>query len=172
MLNNNALDIVKKGLLKAADKYIDAGRKELKAQGHSASGRLEKSFETKLVGSLEQIMSADIYFNDYGIYLDTGVRPQNVRYSIAHLISWAKIKHPSKSLQEIKSFLYATRTVHKREGIATKASRRFSSTGKRTGWIADSMKKVDKVEDFIDFDKAVQLLLNKIAESYGESSRT
>lgn len=159
-------------LTKVSDAYIKEGRQVLIAQGHYASGSLDESFESEVVGTFEGIVSAEISFNEYGLALDTGVRPDKVKYAIKHLIPWAKIKHPDKSDEEIKNFLHATRTTHKTEGIGTKASSRFSSNGKRTGWIGDMTESVDKPEDFISFDRILDIILEGIVKNHGKGSRT
>lgn len=154
-----------------ADAYIKEGRKQLQIQGHKASGALERSFESDIRSTLNDIAGAEISFNDYGIYLDTGVRPDKVRYITTQLIPWARIIMPGKTLTELKTFLYFTRKKHKTEGIGTRASRRFSRNNKRTGWVGDTVENVNEPQDLFSFDRVIGCVMQGIIDNHGKGRR-
>lgn len=126
---------------------ISKDKERLRAQGHYASGRLEKSLKSKEYFQNGALVS-DFFTKSYGIDLDTGLRPNQIKYTKEDLLKWAKIVNPSSSDFNINSFVYFTMRKHSIEGTPTKASLRFSSTGERTKWIQRGNELVEK-----DFDK-------------------
>ena len=129
----------------AVDKVVEAGKDELRQQGHKASGRLEQSFEVDFDFSDLNRLVARIYVNDYALSLDTGVPASRIPYSrpgraktsryIEGLIPWAGIVKPGLNEKQRKSFAFAVATAHKREGMPTAGSYSFSKNGRRKEWI-------------------------------------
>lgn len=134
-------------------------RAELVAQGHRLSGKLEKSLQYKIEVS-STIAIGRIYSEDYGIFVELGVEPGRIPFGkqkgggkktslyIQGLISfWEK---RGLSGREAVSAAFATAKVHAREGMPSRASYRFSSTGQRTGFIkAVTERNLDKIGDII-----------------------
>lgn len=132
----DAIEAAMNEVMEAAQK---ASRHELRAQGHSLTGRGGKSIDYEIRrddDSVTGVMEGE----EYLIYLNFGVRPENVRYPISVMVGyWQKRGLPE---DEATRAAWATRAKHKREGIPTLASFRFSSTGERTGFITSALEKV------------------------------
>lgn len=111
-------------------------RKSLEAQGHTNRGRLAKSIEYD-VKAADGTVTGTMYFEDYGVYVNVGVKAANVRYPIQVMIDWWQDRGLSE--REATRAAWATRAVHKREGIPTRASSRFSETGQRTGFVEQAV---------------------------------
>lgn len=118
-------------------------RDELERQGHKLTGSLSNSFEFRISESRDQIISV-ISFNDYGEYVDRGVMARDIPYSgrtgaggkskyIQGLIRFFQLRGVGGD-QAVRA-AFATAAVHKREGMPTRASNRFSSVGTRKGFI-------------------------------------
>ena len=136
-------------------------QEELKAQGHNNTGNLIRSFEIVVSRSGRNVVG-EIRANFYIEYLNTGVKAANVPFQrgsgrksskyIDGLIDYFRTK--GLSAKESKKAAFATANKHKQDGIPTKASRRFSTTGKRTGAINIAVDKtqnkvIQKIEDEI-----------------------
>lgn len=139
--------ILLKNFGEGVDFLITKDKERLRAQGHYASGRLERSLRSQEYFQNGHLVS-DFYTRDYGIDLDTGLRPNQIKYTRQDLLEWAKIIMPSSSDFNINSFVHFTMRKHRIEGTPTLASLRFSSTGERTKWIQRGNELLDK-----DFDK-------------------
>lgn len=135
---------------KIGQKAIDLLGDSIKAQGHYFTGKLVRGFEVRLKPAEVQIWGAF-----YSKFLERGVRARQIKYPFARarieaLTAFFKAKGKGSIS---KSLAYATATVHaglaKKKGIGggmpTDASKRFSSTGKRTGFIEEALKKSDQI---------------------------
>ena len=115
---------------------------KLKEQGHNNTGSLLNSISYKITQTADSIIT-DFYMNNYGNIVDFGVRANRIPYRrgsgakkskyIDGLINYFQSKGLSDA--ESKRAAFATATIHKRDGMPTKASSRFSKTGERTGFI-------------------------------------
>ena len=147
---------------------------ELEEQGHRLSGKLEKSISYEILQEPNAFVIAFDYLK-YGIYVNNGVSPQNIPYSgrtgrggtskyIQALIDYAKARGMTKP----KSAAFAIAAKHKREGMPTKASRRFSANGRRTGFqnqvIEDTQKAIPKLIDEVMFKQLRIIFENLITE--------
>lgn len=131
---------------------------KLKEQGHNNTGSLLNSISYKITQTADSIIT-DFYMNNYGNIVDFGVRANRIPYRrgsgakkskyIDGLINYFQSKGLSDA--ESKRAAFATATIHKREGMPTKASSRFSKTGERTGFIT-------KV---IDYDNPYNIMLHE-----------
>lgn len=138
---------------------------EWKAQGHNLTGKAIRELETRIV---EKVNSTVIegYVIDYMANINSGVPASRIPYSsgsgartskyIDGLIDYVK-RRMGKSEREAQRIAFAIASKHKREGMPTKASRRFSSTGKRTGFIEQALGNVEP--------QLVQLIEQGIEES-------
>lgn len=107
-------------------------RDSLKAQGHVNRGTLSESIQYTVEVSAD-IGIGKMELADYGIYVNVGVSASRVNYPIQVMIDWWQDRGLSE--REATSAAWATRAVHKREGIPTRASARFSETGDRLGFV-------------------------------------
>lgn len=115
------------------------------AQGHRLTGRLENSLQIS-TNYANDIWTGTIEGEDYGLSLEFGVAKERIPFTpgarrggkskyIQGLISfWLKRGLNSR---EAKGAAFATAHIHKREGIPTRASHRFSRTGARLGAIQE-----------------------------------
>lgn len=144
-----------------------------KAQGHNLTGNAIQQLETRIVETGNDIIIQG-YVVDYMANINAGVMAANIPYSpgsgaktskyIAGLIDYVK-RRMGKSDREARSIAFAIASRHKREGMPTKASARFSSTGKRTGFIEAAL---DGVEPELAqlIERGVEESINFVFESY------
>lgn len=151
---------------RALDLLIAAAKKELRAQGHYASGKLERSFESEIDDSNLALITGEILQEKYGLDLDTGISRGRVRYNPVDLLSWARIIKPGRSTSELMRFLYFTKQKHLKEGIPTRRSYAFSSNGRRTEWTKYAYdNNLDPVEAALDFFGLVQEIIDRTLEN-------
>jgi len=127
--------------------------KEFNLQGHKLSGSSIRQMEIKVTQSGNTVTGV-ILVAYYWSYLENGVTSARIPYSgrrgvakvskyIQGLISYFERRGlPEK---EAKSAAFATAAVHRRQGMPTRASRRFSRAegGARTGFIARAAERVE-----------------------------
>lgn len=137
-------------ITKIAIKYLIA---EFKQQGHELTGAFEREIQSKyektLFGTTIQILMPY-----YGRYLERGVPAARIPFSpnsgrphskyIEALIGYAKLRMNVSSEKEATSIAFAIAKKHKKEGMPTKASARFSTTGKRIEFIDDATPEIEK----------------------------
>lgn len=118
-----------------------------KAQGHSLTGNAITQMETRIMQTTKGY-DIDGYVLDYMAYNNQGIPASQIPYSpgsgkryskyIAELIDYAK-RRMGASQRDAQRIAFAIASKHKREGMPTKASARFSSTGRRTGFIEEAL---------------------------------
>ena len=122
-------------------------RKELADQGHKHTGKLINSI-TFEVEEKRGGVTGLIWMETYGEYVETGVPASKIPFTLG---SGRKTSKYIKALidyftkkglptREAKGAAFGTAIKHKREGMPTRASKRFSKTGKRTGFITETIK--------------------------------
>lgn len=163
----------------ALDKLAQYGKEEIIQQGRDSSGRVIASIEGKIVSKEIGNIIGAILVADYGLIVDSGVDAKDVPFSgtggggrskyIGALLKWAAIIKPSLSLQERKSFVFATAYTHKKEGIPSKGSYRFSKNGRRTGWIKYGLE--DNIDQFEKDLGLIELVSNSIETFIVQSVR-
>lgn len=129
-------------------------QKELRAQGHYLTGSLEASINGRIypIAGGYEMRGYALY---YGNILDEGVRPDRIPFElsgnggtsqyIAGLIAfWRK---RGLSPKEAKSAAFATAIKHKKEGMSTEASSKYSKTGFRNMFIKIVEKHTDRELD-------------------------
>lgn len=128
--------------LAAAMKRLQADlRTELKAQGHYLTGKLHDSIQYK-IETLPGLVRAEMECEDYGLAMEFGVPAERIPYSPGSGAGSSKyiqglIRYWNKrgvTGREGVSAAFATARKHKKEGMPTRASAAFSTTGKRTGF--------------------------------------
>jgi len=153
-------------------------RKELTAQGHVLTGRLRDSIDFEIqetAGGIVARMEAE----DYGLVMEFGVSSERIPYTIGG----GRRGGTSRYIQGLIRFwnlrgvtgregvraAFATAVKHKREGLPTRASFRFSSTGKRTGFIQTVLdRQLDLISRTIEEKTGAVLELTFVPESVGE----
>lgn len=128
---------------------------EFKLQGHSLTGAAERSIEYK-----EVIQGANIKIsmlaNDYVVYVDKGVKPEEIihPYAPPRIEGLTKFWE-KKGLEDddAVSAAYATATMHAKEGLSTTYSRRFSKSmgNKRQDFTSEmtTPQDIDKMAEII-----------------------
>lgn len=127
-------------------------KKEIKLRGHSLTGELENSISYEVENAVNSIAFVFSY-NDYGRIVNNGVKPSKIPYSgrsgrggtskyIEALIEYGKKRGIAES--EAKGFAFAVAAKQKKEGMSTKASRRFSKNGKRNAWQDSVLAEIEK----------------------------
>lgn len=130
---------------------IQAVAIEWKAQGHNLSGKAIRELETRIVEKANSTV-IEGYVIDYMSNINSGVPASRIPYNpgsgarsskyIDGLINYVK-RRMGKSDREAQRIAFAIASKHKREGMPTKGSRRFSKTGKRTGFIEQALDNIE-----------------------------
>jgi hypothetical protein len=113
------------------------------AQGHNMTGEFaaKLTHEVRYVGKVVEVDIIDGTARGYGKILEYGVKPQQIRYPYARARIEGLVRFVGgrgiASGKLALSIAYAIATTHKREGMPTAASVRFSKTGKRTEYVKD-----------------------------------
>lgn len=149
---------------------------EWRAQGHELTGSAVKQMETFVKFEINTLVIEGLV-PDYMAINNQGVPANKIPYYpgsgrktskyIDGLIEYAK-KRMGKSDKEAKSVAFAIASKHKQEGMPTKGSVRFSTTGKRTGFIEQALDK--NSQKFIDLIEAsITFSVEAMIESYYKS---
>jgi len=157
-------------------------KEELRQQGHRLTGRLEDSLKYTVEAS-STVAVGRMFAEDYGIFVELGVRASRIPFSgnrqggggkrtsfyIQGLISfWEK---RGLSGREAVSAAFATAHVHKREGMPSRRSYAFSSTGERTGFVRAAVERnLDKIGQIIEEKYGATIEL-EIAQQFNERIR-
>lgn len=166
-------EIIEDAILKASKIYEAELKNQLQIQGHRNTGKLENSIEYS-VQVFDSMVKSVFSMNDYGIILDPGVKPNRIPFKrgsgaktskyIDGLIKYFRSKGHSE--KKSKAFAFATATIQKREGMPTKASSRFSSNGKRTGFIDDTYLNTIGEINFILYEQTVNQIVLDIEQTF------
>ena len=122
--------------------------RELLNQGHQNTGKLISSLQGKVTTLSNGIEISVVTDRLYWRQVNNGVKANRIPFGgrtgrggksayIQALIAYFKQKGLGE--KEAKSAAFATATKHKKEGMPTKKSFRFSSTGKRTDFIQEML---------------------------------
>ena len=135
-------------------------------QGHKLTGGLINSIEYQVRAQVTAA-SIDFYMYDYGVILDKGVSAANIPYQrgsgagsskyIDGLKQYARLRMGAATEKEAERIAFAIANKHKQQGMPTKASFVYSSTGKRTGAIDAALE---------DATPEVTRLINMAMEEY------
>jgi hypothetical protein len=168
------------GLQKLADDIsalaIEVIAMEWRAQGHELSGSAVKQMETVVKFEINTLVIEGLV-PDYMAINNSGVTAARIPYTpnsgrppskyISGLIDYVK-RRMGKSDKEAKSIAFAIASKHKKEGMPTKGSVRFSTTGKRTGFIEQALDK--NSAKFIELiENAITFSVEATIESYYKS---
>lgn len=150
----------------AADATVAAIVKRFKEQGHTLTGAFERSIAYKV----KETADAYIYEFEalyYGKIVDRGVAAARIPFSgvrrggkgktslyIEALIAYGK----KRGVKNAKSFAFAVAHKQKKEGMPTRASRRFSASGRRKMFLGEGIADADKlVQRFIDVELPIKI---------------
>lgn len=156
-----------------AQKLLQAFRDEARLQGHYNRGKLDRSMEYKMY-YFAMRATVTFFMEEYGIALNSGIPANRIPFTsgsgktdsqyIKGLIDFFISKGFG---EEAVSMAFRTAFVHKKEGMPTKASSRFSKNGKRVGFVEDAYGRnekmiVEKLESIIDMDLLVNDLVRDL----------
>ena len=166
-----------KTLIVPSQKIVEIGKAELDAQGHVASGKLRESIKFE-IDYQNGTITIDFLIEDYGTIVDTGVAAANVPFGngggatskyIQGLLNWTRIIKPSLSDKARKGWVFAIAKTHKKEGISSIGSKRFSKNGERKGWIKQATEK--KALQIINPTEFSNLYIEEIIRKINASNR-
>lgn len=151
---SNFEEAVNRAINKASQILVLEFRAELRRQGHENTGKLRDSIHYEINDIVLGVMS-EFFMLDYGVAMDTGIPASRIPFTrgsgsgsskyIDGLIKYFLSK--GKGIKTAKRAAFATAMDHKRYGMPTKGSYRFSKNGKRTGFIQIAY---DNVKDQIE----------------------
>ena len=151
----------------ATDLCYDAIANEYIAQGHNNTGKSLASFETDVIQDGSKTIGL-LFVPNHVVILNEGVSPQRIPYSpgsgrgqskyINGLIEYFKTKGLSD--KEAKGAAFATAKKHKQEGLSTKSSSKYSSTGKRQNFIEEAIKGIESELESLLINKTEDLLFS------------
>ena len=138
-------------------------RESLQEQGHNLTGKLSESIDYEIENSGGNI-TAKMYIEDYGLSIEFGVPASRIPYGggkgsggtskyIQGLIRFFELR--GLSGRNAVGAAFATAKKHKKEGMPTRASSAYSSTGKRTGFIKAAL------------DKEIPLIEEMMSQKFG-----
>lgn len=156
-----------KGLEIAGQFLVEQLQKELREQGHEATGNLINSINYKIDGSTLIIQTP----HDYVAAMENGL-PKGHYVPISALIRWIEIKGIATGDKEVKNAAFAIRNAIVRDGSPTKATPtskgafHFSKNGRRTGFaqvvIDEHTKKVLGIIEREMGDEVKRVITNSI----------
>lgn len=149
---------------------------EWKAQGHNLSGKAIREMETRIVEK-GNVTVIEGYVIDYMATINAGVTASRIPYTrgsgarssqyIKGLTDYVK-RRMGKSDKEAQRIAFAIASRHKKEGMPTKASLRFSKTGKRTGFIEQALEDVEpQLLELIE--RGIEESINFVIDSFFKS---
>lgn len=154
-------------LLLKAEQVAKFFQNELKnehiAQGHKLTGSFVNSINYEVLSDVNTITIL-LKYAEYGRYLETGVSAAKIPFGtktgkkvsqyIEALRSWATLRGFTNPL----GAAFAIAKTHKKEGMPSKGSYKFSNNGRRTDFQSFVLKSNKSfLEDFISQDVAQQL---------------
>jgi hypothetical protein len=130
---------------------LEKVRKDLKAalaaewvlQGHRLTGEFEDEIEV-ITTEKESSLQIDVLMLKRGKALELGRHRTEISITgayIAGLIDYVRKRMEITDSKKAKSVAFAIAKTHQKEGMPSKKSRRFSKTGKRTGFVNETIRK-------------------------------
>ena len=160
---SKALDTDSKNRVQTASDLMAA---ELIIQGHKNRGKLERSRELDSPALAHYNLLMLAYAED----LDKGISAATVRRWLSNRSERARYlngltlffrQRLGGSLRFARTVAIRTSKVAARTGHPTPGSRKFSKTGKRTGFIQDALSKLPALERFPSFERVAETLPNR-----------
>jgi hypothetical protein len=149
---------------------------EWRLQGHELTGSAVKQMETMVRMEINTLI-IEGFVPDYMAINNQGVTAARIPYKpnsgrppskyISGLIDYVQ-RRMGKSEKEAKGIAFAIASKHKKEGMPTKTSAKYSKTGKRTGFIEQALDK--NSAKFIELiENAITFSVETTIESYYKS---
>lgn len=124
---------------------------ELVIQGHKNTGGLIESINFISRKTATMLTIEERHLN-YGNIIDKGVAASRIPYGgrtgkggtskyIQALMDYVRKRAIAQGDKEVKNIAFAIANKHKKFGMPTPGSSRFSSSRKRTGWIDEAQKR-------------------------------
>lgn len=174
--------LLEERMVEAVGYLMQVVRDELAEQGHTLTGRLSRSIQADITVSLRDgIAKADVYLEDYGLAVNNGVAAGRIPYNpnvrtgagtskyIQGLISFF-LKRGLTS-ENARGAAFATARKHAREGMPTRNSYRFSSNGRRTGFLeaAKTQEANAKFLEILKLSTVLGAILDEIVIKYTQN---
>lgn len=149
---------------------------EWRRQGHELTGKAAQSIEER-VTTRAGATRIEFYIEDYMARISEGVPANRIPYSpgsgaasskyIQGLTRYARLRFGA-SRKEAERIAFAIARTHLREGLPSLGSKRFSSTGRRTGFIETAL---DDEEERLAalIETAVEKTFETLVESFFKS---
>jgi hypothetical protein len=123
---------------------------EWTAQGHEMTGAIVKNIDYVVKQETDSLTISGMMY-PYGMIIAAGVKWSKIPYSgrsgrggtsmyIQGLQSWVKLRMNISDEKKSLGVAFAIAQTQKREGMPTKGSYGYSSSGKRTIWIEEAFK--------------------------------
>lgn len=146
-----ALDFLRRNIQELGEFLVVELRKELKGQGHEATGKLSRELEA-VVKDFLNATEVEINHLQYGVYIDQGVRADRIPFRkgsgakssryIDALIRWVRIKGFTSGLdKDIRGAAFAIANKQKRYGMPIPLDKRApggrggNTNGRVKGWL-------------------------------------
>jgi hypothetical protein len=155
----------KENTIKAGIRYANAKKRELRGQGHKATGNLIKSIKPVVKFKFELPLHIDIMALDYGDIIDKGLK-KGTKVPIPVLIEWIKRTDRGLKAKERLSKAFGVRTNIEKFGSPTPNAFRFSKNGRRLDWKTATNEK--DIASFIRGLKMRKVLAERIREIFRE----
>lgn len=131
---------------------------EFRAQGHSLTGRTEESFDGIITDERGEAVMEGIMV-DYAKYVKDGFGPESATMKqFPFLVEYFQKR--GYETKEAKRFAAATIKKWQQEGMSTQASKRFSKTGARQGFVESAFVGNEfKIDDYMS--KSYDFMINE-----------
>lgn len=137
----------------------DALMDEWKRQGHHMTGKVVEEIDYVVEQDFAGVSIVGMMYA-YGGYMNEGVAASSIPFNpgsgagkskyISALIGYVQKRMAVNDLRTAKSVAFAIAHTHKKQGMPSMASSRFSQTGKRTEWVNDALgKNLDVIGGYI-----------------------
>lgn len=149
---------------------------EWRRQGHELTGKAAQSIEEQVTQTATGTR-IDFYIQDYMANINQGVPSNRIPYTpgsgappskyIQGLTRYARLRFGANR-KEAERIAFAIARTHLREGLPSEKSKRFSSTGRRTGFIEQGLEgEEEKISVLIE--RAVEETFRTLIESFFKS---
>jgi hypothetical protein len=144
---------------------------EWEAQGHSMNGKVVREIEYKVKQETDKLILSGFMY-PYANIQAAGVKSAKIPFSgrtgrggtslyIAALQNYVKARMNVNDEKRSLSIAFAIAHTQKKEGMPTRGSYSFSSTGKRLDWVEEAFKRnEDKISEAVS-DMSYNLLVAK-----------
>ena len=148
---------------------IEDLKNELENQGHIMTGRMRDSIELLNIGLSSGKIEAFVGLEDYYSVLDTGIKAGRIPFNpgsgkksskyIEGLINFWMIKKGLNEKEATRA-AFALAHKHKKEGMPTQSSWRYSPSGRRLEFFTRTL---DSNSNYDDFEENLENELEKLS---------